>query len=87
MPQGRKAILLKSHHLTSAGPLPADPMERQLATGDFGGRLQVWDLERPAAPVSSTPAHIGIINAIDGGGSKVQTCLLRACQFTRCRYR
>ncbi|KAF2881613.1 hypothetical protein ILUMI_24556 [Ignelater luminosus] len=45
---------------------------RHLATGDFGGRLQVWDLEDPLIPVYKTTKHTAIINAIDGiAGTKV----------------
>ena len=51
----------------------ADGVERKLATGDFKGRLQTWDLERCGAPLTSTPAHTGLINAIDGAGGKVST--------------
>ena len=49
-----------------------DPVERKLATGDFKGRLQTWDLERCGAPLTSTPAHTGLINAIDGAGGKAR---------------
>lgn len=48
-----------------------DATDRLLATGDFGGRLQTWDLERPDEPLTSTAAHSGLVNAIDGGGGKV----------------
>nr|KAJ3422949.1 WD repeat-containing protein 92 [Polyrhizophydium stewartii] len=47
---------------------------RHLATGDFGGRLCMWDLERIEMPVFSTVAHDQIISCIDGcGGTGVQT--------------
>ncbi|XP_017779626.1 PREDICTED: WD repeat-containing protein 92 [Nicrophorus vespilloides] len=39
---------------------------RHLATGDFCGRLQVWDLEDNLIPVYKSTKHKGIINAIDG---------------------
>ncbi|XP_045480770.1 dynein axonemal assembly factor 10 [Harmonia axyridis] len=39
---------------------------RHLATGDFGGRLQVWDLEDTLLPVYQTTKHKTVINAIDG---------------------
>jgi len=42
--------------------------ERHLATGDFDGRLSVWDLERTEMPVYSVKAHDVIVNAIDGCG-------------------
>mmetsp|Transcript_15064 Transcript_15064/g.42864 ORF Transcript_15064/g.42864 Transcript_15064/m.42864 type:complete len:334 (-) Transcript_15064:17-1018(-) len=44
---------------------------RLLVTGDFGGRLQAWDLERAEVPVLSVNAHSTIINQIDGCGSTV----------------
>jgi hypothetical protein len=50
--------------------LLTDSVERKLATGDFKGRLQTWDLERVDDPLTSTPAHVGLINAIDGAGGK-----------------
>merc|ERR1711939_388991 len=42
--------------------------ERHLATGDFDGRLSIWDLERTEMPVYSVKAHDVIVNAIDGCG-------------------
>jgi len=42
--------------------------ERHLATGDFGGTLQEWDLEHLESPVTSYKAHQGLINCIDGTG-------------------
>lgn len=42
--------------------------DRHLATGDFCGRLQVWDLENNLVPVYITTKHKGIINCIDGVG-------------------
>jgi len=42
--------------------------ERHLATGDFEGRLSIWDLERTEMPVYSVKAHDVIVNAIDGCG-------------------
>lgn len=41
---------------------------RHLATGDFEGNLNIWDLEKLEAPVYSVKAHKEIINAIDGVG-------------------
>ena len=40
--------------------------DRHLATGDFGGQLNLWDLERLSEPVVSIQAHDDFINAIDG---------------------
>eukprot|EP00127_Corallochytrium_limacisporum_P003928 Clim_evm13s155 gene=Clim_evmTU13s155 len=46
--------------------------DRSLATGDFGGGLHVWDLERPDVPIYAVDkAHDQIINAIDGCGGIV----------------
>lgn len=50
------------------GTFGASPLtERHLATGNFGGGLQTWDLERLDMPVYNVhKAHTEIINAIDG---------------------
>lgn len=42
--------------------------ERHLATGDFDGRMCVWDLERTDLPLYHVKAHESIINCIDGIG-------------------
>ncbi|GAB1601483.1 WD repeat-containing protein 92-like [Argonauta hians] len=42
--------------------------ERQLATGNFEGKLDVWDFEHSATPVYSVLGHKQIINCIDGVG-------------------
>ena len=43
--------------------------ERHLATGDFAGSLDLWDLEKLQQPIfSASKAHDTIINAIDGCG-------------------
>ncbi|CAH1163338.1 unnamed protein product [Phaedon cochleariae] len=39
---------------------------RCLATGDFSGRLQVWDLEDTLLPVYKSTNHKAVINSIDG---------------------
>ncbi|KAL5277501.1 WDR92 family protein [Megaselia abdita] len=45
---------------------------RFMAIGDFDGRLQILDLERPEIPIFNTKAHNGIVNAIDGiGGTQI----------------
>eukprot|EP00158_Paraphelidium_tribonemae_P003373 Partr_v1_DN26078_c0_g1_i1_m263 putative WD repeatcontaining protein len=42
----------------------------QFATGDFTGRLQLWDVERLKVPIWSHTGHEQVINCIDGiGGS------------------
>jgi WD repeat-containing protein 92 len=42
--------------------------ERHLATGNFEGYLQMYDLERFDTPVMDVKAHTSIVNAIDGVG-------------------
>lgn len=42
--------------------------QRHLATGDFDGNLNVWDLDRLATPIYQAKAHSSIVNAIDGCG-------------------
>ena len=42
--------------------------ERHLATGNFEGYLQMWDLDRSDKPVMDVKAHTSIVNAIDGVG-------------------
>ena len=39
-----------------------------LATGDYGGKLTIYDLENINKPIYSQQAHTSIINAIDGCG-------------------
>jgi len=46
--------------------------ERHLATGNFEGYLQLWDLERADAPVMDVKAHTSIVNAIDGCGGQAK---------------
>ncbi|KAG8457590.1 hypothetical protein KFE25_003744 [Diacronema lutheri] len=42
--------------------------DRRLATGDFTGKLHVWDLEALSTPVFSAQAHTGLLNCMDGVG-------------------
>ncbi|XP_033734571.1 WD repeat-containing protein 92-like [Pecten maximus] len=42
--------------------------ERYLATGDFDGKMHIWNLEKPELPIYSVKGHKEIINAIDGVG-------------------
>jgi WD40 repeat protein len=42
--------------------------DRHLATGDYVGNLNVWDLEDLRNPIFSTKGHDMIINCIDGCG-------------------
>jgi len=47
-------------------------LERRLATGDFGGKLCLWDLENTAAPLFQAQAHASIINMVDGCGGQAK---------------
>jgi len=47
----------------------------QLAVGSFDGKLQLWDLEHPKAPVWDAQAHASIVNGIDGFGGQVGVVL------------
>ncbi|XP_067647810.1 dynein axonemal assembly factor 10 [Eurosta solidaginis] len=47
---------------------------RHMAIGDFEGRMQVLDLERPDLPVYNVEAHKGIINSMDAIGGKQVDC-------------
>eukprot|EP00500_Bicosoecida_sp_ms1_P007240 CAMPEP_0203824502 /NCGR_PEP_ID=MMETSP0115-20131106/51911_1 /ASSEMBLY_ACC=CAM_ASM_000227 /TAXON_ID=33651 /ORGANISM="Bicosoecid sp, Strain ms1" /LENGTH=358 /DNA_ID=CAMNT_0050733541 /DNA_START=188 /DNA_END=1264 /DNA_ORIENTATION=- len=42
--------------------------DRHLATGDYDGKLAIWDLERTDVPVYQVQAHKSILNSIDGCG-------------------
>uniref|UniRef100_A0A7N6F7Z0 Dynein axonemal assembly factor 10 n=2 Tax=Anabas testudineus TaxID=64144 RepID=A0A7N6F7Z0_ANATE len=42
--------------------------QRHLATGDFDGNLNIWNLEMPEVPVYTAKAHKEIVNSIDGVG-------------------
>ncbi|XP_072491474.1 dynein axonemal assembly factor 10 [Notamacropus eugenii] len=46
----------------------ASLQQRYLATGDFDGNLNIWNLEVPLMPVYSVKGHKEIINTIDGVG-------------------
>ncbi|XP_012254834.1 dynein axonemal assembly factor 10 [Athalia rosae] len=48
--------------------------ERYLATGDFKGRLNMYNLEDPSIPIYSVNAHKEIINSIDGIGGQTVGC-------------
>ncbi|XP_022904520.2 dynein axonemal assembly factor 10 isoform X1 [Onthophagus taurus] len=47
---------------------------RHLATGDYTGRLQVWDLEDTLLPIYKTTKHTSVINCIDGVGGTSTGC-------------
>lgn len=42
--------------------------QRNLATGDFDGKMQIWNLESTGSPVYSVKGHKEIVNCIDGVG-------------------
>lgn len=46
--------------------------ERQLATGNFEGYLQLWDLEHTDKAIMDVKAHTSIVNAIDGCGGQAK---------------
>ncbi|GMH42793.1 hypothetical protein BSKO_10712 [Bryopsis sp. KO-2023] len=46
--------------------------DRQLATGNFSGKLQLWDLEDTKTPLFDVQAHASIVNAIDGCGGQTR---------------
>ncbi|XP_022207932.2 WD repeat-containing protein 92 [Nilaparvata lugens] len=47
---------------------------RHLATGNFEGKLHIWNLENLSVPVYTAKAHNEIINAIDGVGGQTVGC-------------
>ncbi|BES97425.1 WD domain, G-beta repeat [Nesidiocoris tenuis] len=66
---------VKREHAYKCGTFGASMLcDRHLATGNFGGQLQIWDLERMKEPVYEVDAHGTIINAIDGFGGQVLGC-------------
>lgn len=42
--------------------------QRHIATGDFDGKLNIWNLETPEIAIYSVKAHKEIVNCIDGVG-------------------
>jgi len=46
--------------------------ERTLATGNFEGYMQLWDLEHSDTAVMDVKAHTSIVNAIDGCGGQAK---------------
>eukprot|EP00708_Paratrimastix_pyriformis_P004725 GAFH01003644.1.p1 GENE.GAFH01003644.1~~GAFH01003644.1.p1 ORF type:complete len:240 (-),score=15.02 GAFH01003644.1:162-881(-) len=45
--------------------------DRLMATGDFDGRVSLWDPERLDAPLFTAKGHDGLINTIDGVGGRI----------------
>lgn len=45
-------------------------VDRHLATGNFAGQLQIWDLENTAKPIFDVQAHASIVNQMDGFGGQ-----------------
>ncbi|CAF0894814.1 unnamed protein product [Adineta steineri] len=65
--------LIAQHEKPTAfkcGTFGASPSRerRHLATGNFDGYIQVWDLEKLEKPIYSVKGHTEIINAIDAIG-------------------
>lgn len=69
---GPELKLIAEHERKSAikcGTFGASGLvERRLATGDFEGKLHIWDMESLKAPVYTAQAHASIVNAMDGVG-------------------
>ena len=62
----------EKRHAIKSGSFGASSLaERHLATADFGGALQTWDLERMSQPLFKAQAHAGIINCMDATGGQV----------------
>ncbi|KXS19719.1 WD40 repeat-like protein [Gonapodya prolifera JEL478] len=59
----------EKQHAFKCGTFGASSLSsRHLATGDFSGRLALWDLERLDLPVYAVKAHDQLINCLDGCG-------------------
>jgi WD repeat-containing protein 92 len=52
--------------------------DRHMATGNFAGRLQVWDLEVSGAPLLDVQAHASIVNQLDAFGGQVRRTSMRS---------
>ena len=76
----------EKQHSFKCGTFGASSLEdRHFATGDFEGRLAVWNLEHVDLPVFSVKAHQGMINCVDGcGGLGVEQGLRRLGRAARC---
>jgi len=60
---------VEKQHGFKCGTFAASSLEqRHFSTGDYEGRLAVWDLDHMDLPVFSVKAHTGLINCIDGCG-------------------
>lgn len=46
--------------------------DKRLATGNFTGQLEVWDLESTGRPVFQAQAHASIINGMDATGGQTR---------------
>jgi hypothetical protein len=75
-------LQVEKAHAFKCGTFGASSLvERHFATGDHGGNLTIWDLERTDAPVYHVKAHTHV-NAIDavgglnigGGAPEIATC-------------
>ncbi|XP_029820255.1 WD repeat-containing protein 92 [Manacus vitellinus] len=67
--QGQIPRLIEKPKPIKCGTFGATSLQqRYLATGDFDGNLNIWNLEAPEIPVYSVKGHKEIINSIDGVG-------------------
>ncbi|KAK9763994.1 WD repeat-containing protein 92 [Basidiobolus ranarum] len=62
----------EKHEVFKCGTFASSSLHtRHFATGDFSGKLSLWNLERLEMPVYSVQAHKEIINCIDGCGGSI----------------
>ncbi|KAI9101030.1 WD40-repeat-containing domain protein [Phlyctochytrium arcticum] len=65
----KKVAEAEKQHAFKCGTFQASSLnQRHLATGDFDGRLSIWDLDRLDSPVYTVKAHESVINTLDGCG-------------------
>ncbi|KAI8425262.1 hypothetical protein MSG28_007055 [Choristoneura fumiferana] len=70
----KKVKLIERPNAFKCGTFGASSdVERRLATGDFKGTLEIWDLEK-SCQVYITKEHTDIINSIDGMGGNTSNC-------------
>ncbi|KAJ8979744.1 hypothetical protein NQ317_004731 [Molorchus minor] len=70
----KRGEFCKKEHFKCATFDASSLRNRHLATGDFAGRLQVWDLEDNLVPIYKTTEHKAVINAIDGVSGAMSGC-------------
>uniref|UniRef100_A0A0A9XW18 Dynein axonemal assembly factor 10 n=1 Tax=Lygus hesperus TaxID=30085 RepID=A0A0A9XW18_LYGHE len=76
--ESSESVLLKEtrrEHAFKCGTFGASSLrDRHLATGNFGGQMQIWDLEHMKEPIYEVDGHDSIINSIDGFGGQNLGC-------------